>query len=97
MDINEKMFAGTRKLVKNRANATLKKAIKKGRFIFIDSETIRYTNKVGKTKDYTFEEMTKTFIDITGQRENMAQIGMGDIEIMDVILELYKKQEAIKK
>jgi len=91
MGITDKVYGWATKSVLNKAKATIEKAIKDDRLIFLKDGNIQYTDREGDRAEYTVEKMAETFLDITGQRDNMEKVGLGEKDIQDILLEEYKK------
>ena len=75
------------------ARNTIQSRIKQRRVKFIDDNTVEYTDREGKKTTYSFEEMAKVFLDITGQRENLAKLGVGEWDIEMIFRDEYSKQK----
>ena len=89
------LFSGKTTVV-SRARKNVRRVIKEGRLVFVDKDTIRYKDKKGTERKYTFIEMAEAFQDITGTRDSLNQLGVGTMDILAVFIEEYKRQEAKK-
>ena len=77
------------------AKRNIKRAIKDERLKFISEDKISYTDKNGKTDEYSFEGMAILIQDKTGKREEMvAYFGITDNDILDILKEEYEKTMA---
>lgn len=97
MGIDDSINKGLRKVVTKKARQVIQKTIKQRRLVFIDKDTIEYTSKEGDKSKYNFLDMAEAFIDITGNRGYMAQIGMGESDIYAIILDEYNKSKKTDK
>ena len=78
------------KFVLDEARKTIVSRIKEGRVKFLSDDAVQYTDKNGRKTKYSFEEMTKVFIDVTGQRDNMSKMGLGEWDIEMIFREEYE-------
>lgn len=86
------MYKGrTADFILDEAQKVIRSRIEEGRVKFIDSETVEYTDKTGETKRVTFNEIARMFIDISGKRNEMSNMGLGDNDIEQIFREEYDK------
>ena len=78
-------------MVLDSARKVIQSRIKDGRVVFITEERIEYVDKDGKRKQYSFEDMAGVFLDITGQRDHMAELGLGESDIEQIFREEYEE------
>ena len=78
-------------LVLGEARSVIKSRIKDGRVIFINSQRIEYIDKGGERKQYSFSEMAEVFVDVTGQRGRMEELGLGESDIEQIFREEYEE------
>lgn len=71
----------------------IEKIIKSKRLIFLGDDHVLYIDKDGKRQGYNFERFTEVAIEVGGWQKDMATLSITNLDIVNIIEELYAKQK----
>lgn len=71
----------------------IEKIIKNKRLVFLGDNHVLYIDKEGKRQEYNFDEFTQIAIDVGGWSKNMATLSITNLDVINILEELYAKQK----
>lgn len=81
------------RMEQGRREHSIREAIKQGRLGVLGEDKAFYIDKQGKRIEGTLLEIAGKIIDVTGQRANLACIGVNEIQFKDTIVKEYTKYQ----
>jgi hypothetical protein len=71
----------------------IEKIIKNKRLVFLGDNHVLYIGKDNKRREYNFDQFVQVAIDVGGWQKNMTILSITNLDIVNILEELYAKQK----